>query len=73
MQKTKNVKEPEQDRVFKLELCPCNVKNAFNPYKSNVLFVGLWQRVQNQIRRHRTWRLIRFCTACIHNIRLKFE
>ena len=44
-----------------------------NPYKPSVIFVGHRQTVQNQIRRHRTWRLIRFCTACIQNILLKYE
>ena len=36
--------------------------NVFNPYKPSILFMGHQQTVQNQIRRRRTRRLIRFLT-----------
>ena len=38
--------------------------SLFNPYKPSVLYVGHRQTVQNQNRRHRTRRLIRFSTIC---------
>ena len=36
-----------------------------NPYKPSVFFVGHRQTVQTQIRRHRTWRMIRVFTVCL--------
>ena len=45
----------------------------FNPYKPSVLLLGHRQMVQNQIRCHRTLRLIRFSSICLQNILLKFE
>ena len=44
-----------------------------NPYKPSVLFVGHRQRGQNQIRRRKTRRPIRFSTVCVQMFLLKFE
>ena len=44
-----------------------------NPYKPGVHFVGHRQKVQTQIRRRRTRRLIRIFTICLQNIQLEFE
>ena len=38
-----------------------------------VFFMGHKQSVQNQIRRHRRQRLIRFYTLCLQNVLLKFQ
>ena len=38
---------------------------VLNPLKPSVLFVGHWQTVQTQIRRHRTRRLIRVSSVCL--------
>ena len=43
------------------------------PNKPSVLFVGHKQTVQNLIRRHKMWRLIRFSTGCLQKFLLKFE
>ena len=47
--------------------------NYLNPYKPSVLFVGHRQTEQTQIRRRRSWRLIRFSTVCLQNVLLKFK
>ena len=44
-----------------------------NPYKPDVLFVGHRQTVQTQIRRHKTWRLIRVSNVFLQKVLLKFE
>ena len=41
-----------------------SVDPFFNPYKPSIPFVGHRQTVQTQIRRCRTWRLIRVFTVC---------
>ena len=46
--------------------------NVFNPYETSVLFVGQRQVVQANIRRHRLPGLIRFSTACLQDILIKF-
>ena len=45
----------------------------FNPYKPSVLFMELWQTVQNQTRCRRSGRLIRFFSVCLQNVLLKFK
>ena len=51
----------------------CCSRQLVNPYTSSVLFVGYKETVQTQIRRHRTWRLIRISTVCLENYKVKFE
>ena len=48
-------------------------KQSVNPYKPGVLFVGQWQTVQNQIRRRKARRLIRFSTVCKQKFLLKVD
>ena len=49
------------------------VTMQLNPYKPSVLFVAHRQIVQNQTRRRKTRRLIRFLTVCLHKFILKCE
>ena len=51
----------------------CGYFSGLNPLKSSVRFVGHRQTVQNQVRRHKTWRPIRIFTVCYLNVQLKFE
>ena len=37
------------------------------------LGLGHWQTVQTQIRRHRTWRLIRICIVCLNYRKLRVK
>ena len=58
--------------LLKLEYVPCCVI-VINLYKhDSVFFVGHRHTVHTQIRRHRTWRLIRISTVCLQNVILKF-
>ena len=49
------------------------VGQYFNPYKPDVIFVGLRQTVQTQIRRSTTLRLIRISTVCLQNVLLECD
>ena len=49
------------------------IKKNINPYKQGVLFVGHRQIVENQIRRRKMRRLIRFSTICLQSIILQYE
>ena len=52
------------------------IENSFgakwiSPFRPSVLFVGHKRTVQTQIRHHRTRRLIRVSTLCLHNVLFK--
>ena len=57
--------------VFHLEVFTVSNLHGANPFKPSVLFMWHWQTVLTQIRRHRTRRLIRVSTVCLHNVLLK--
>ena len=64
--------------MYELRSFPKQQKTAlfnvlFNPYKPSALFVGNRQTVENQIRRRKTQRLIRFSTGCLQKFLLKLE
>ena len=48
-----------------------NMLTYINPLKPSVLFVGHRQTLQNQIRRRKTRRLIRFSTVCLKKVSFK--
>ena len=59
------------EHLKKYSSCFAPNTNPFNPYKPSVLFVGHQQTVQNQIRRRKTRRLIRFSTVYLQKFSFK--